>query len=86
MTSSSVQVTCGKLRQVLLLLSWISKQQNALKADGLVGTQSDANTQVMTANDLNQPGILRDQIDQSDSRDRTIFSHVSIKSNVPECL
>lgn len=50
--------TCGKLRQVLLLLGIIPKKQNALKADGLVGTQSDTNTQVMTGNDLNQPGIL----------------------------
>lgn len=51
-------VTCGKLWQVLLLLGCVPKKQNTLEADGLVGTQSDTNAQVMTANDLDQPGIL----------------------------
>lgn len=55
-----IQITCGKFRQVLLLLGRIPKKQNALEADGLVGTQSDADTQVVTADDLNQPGILGD--------------------------
>lgn len=50
--------TCGKLRQVLLLLGFIPKKQNALETDRLVGSQSDANTHVMTTNDLNQTGIL----------------------------
>lgn len=53
--------TCGELRQVLLLLGWIPKEQDALEADGLVGTQSDSNTEVVTANNLNQPGILLDR-------------------------
>lgn len=58
--SNAGLLTCGKLRQVLLLLGWIPKKQNALEANGLVGTQGDAHTEVMTANDLNEPGILLD--------------------------
>lgn len=53
-------LTCRKFRQVFLLLRWIPKKKNALESNGLVGTKSDANTQVVTADDLNQPGVLRD--------------------------
>lgn len=50
--------TCGKLRQVLLLLGFIPKKQNALETNRLVGSQSNTNSQVMTTNNLNQPRIL----------------------------
>lgn len=51
-------LTCGQFRQVLGLLGWVPKKQNSLEADGLMGPQSDADPQVMAANDLNQPAIL----------------------------
>lgn len=56
--SNTGQFTCGEFGQVLLLLGFIPKKQNALEANGLVSTQSDTDAQVITANDLNQPGIL----------------------------
>lgn len=61
----NVLLTWGKLGQVLLLLGSIPKKQNTLKADRLVGTQSNTNAQVMNANDLNQSSILQDQLMES---------------------
>lgn len=54
-------VTGRELGQVLFLLGRIPKEQNALKADGLVGTQSNANTQIVDADDLDQTSILKDR-------------------------
>lgn len=54
-------VTGGELGQVLFLLGRIPKQQNALEADGLVSTQSNANTQIVNADDLDQTSILKDR-------------------------
>lgn len=53
-----ILITCGEFGQVLLLLGFVSKQQNSLEADGLVSSQSDANSQIVTADDLNQASVL----------------------------
>lgn len=53
-------ITGGKLGQVLLLLGRIPKEQNALKANGLVGTQGNTDAQIVNADDLNQTSILKD--------------------------
>lgn len=39
----------------------VAKEENALKADGLVSTKSDAHAQVMHTHNLHQPGILQAQ-------------------------
>lgn len=52
------RLTCGHFGKILLLLGRRAKQQDALEADGLVGTQRDADAQVVAAHDLNQPGVL----------------------------
>lgn len=56
--ASAARLTCGHFGKILLLLGRIAKQQDALEANGLVSTQCDANTQVVAAHDLNQPGVL----------------------------
>lgn len=56
--ASATQLTCGNFGKILLLLGRSAKQQDALEANGLVGTQCDAYAQVVAAHDLNQPGIL----------------------------
>lgn len=52
------RLTCCNFGKILLLLGRVPKQQDALEADGLVGSQRDAHAQVVAAHDLNQPGVL----------------------------
>lgn len=51
-------LTCGEFGEVLLLLGFVSEKQNSLEADGLVRPQSDADAQILAANDLHQPSVL----------------------------
>lgn len=56
--TAAARLTCGNFGKILLLLGRSAKQQDALEADGLVGTQCDAYAQVVAAHNLNQPGVL----------------------------
>lgn len=56
--SAQILITCGEFGQVLLLLGFVSKQQNSLKANRLVSSQCDADSQIVTADDLNQASVL----------------------------
>lgn len=55
---SVARLTGCNFGKILLLLGRVPKQQDALEADGLVGSQRDAHAQVVAAHDLNQPGVL----------------------------
>lgn len=90
---SVARLTCGNFGKILLLLGRVPKQQDALEADGLVGSQRDAHAQVVAAHDLNQPGVLwtPEAVNQSESSHTSTHKAVQPVTSplwsvrVPEC-
>lgn len=79
----SVHLARRHLRQIFGLLLWSSEQQNTLESDTLMGTEADAKTQIVGADNLTHSRVSC----VGGAHTAIVLGHLEChRSQIPQCV